>query len=141
MRRTTLRNTTEIPSELVWEIIRFVQPPRTSGIRIKLQNSPSGFYSGRAGGHHCMVRFNPEDTKFPRFYKPYQYGQNKGKRWWVATETEMLVILFAHELRHCWQSLRRANRKGYAWGARGRYSEVDTEAYALRKLREWRRSH
>jgi hypothetical protein len=129
-----------VPDELVWEIIRFVCPPRTSGIHIKLHNSRWS-YSGRAGGHGCLVKFNTKHLKFPSFYRPYQYGQNKGKRWWVASGTEMLVILFAHELRHCWQSLPRANRKGYAWGARGRYSEVDTEAYALRKLREWRRSH
>jgi hypothetical protein len=140
MRRTTLHNTTEVPNELVWEIIRFVQPPATTGVRIRLHNS-SWDYSGHAAGHRCLVKITPDKEIFPRFYKPYQYGPQKGKKWWVASHTEMLVILFAHELRHCWQSLRRANRKGYAWGARGRYSEVDTEAYALGKLRQWRRSH
>jgi hypothetical protein len=78
--------------------------------------------------------------KFPMFYHPYQYGQNKGKRWWIASRIELLVVIAAHELRHCWQSKAR-NKAGYAWGARGRYSEVDTEAFALRKLRDWRRSH
>lgn len=43
----------------------------------------------------------------------------------------------AHEARHFWQH---KVRKGWrVWGARGRYSEVDAEAYTIRKLREWRR--
>jgi hypothetical protein len=134
-----LLNRTKVPTELVRDVIRFVMPPGVTNVRITIGNSRRGF-SGRAGGKRCLVRVDSGGRAFPRFYWPYQYGQNKGKKWWVANATEMLVILFAHELRHCWQFKAR-NKAGYIWGARGRYSELDTEAYALRKLREWRRSH
>lgn len=48
------------------------------------------------------------------------------------------------ELRHLWQAARLTDRKKsallpMAHGSRGKYSEVDTEAFAIQTLREWRR--
>jgi hypothetical protein len=87
-----------------------------------------------------MVRVHNDYEKERYYYVPYQYGQHKGRKWWTSGWIERLVLIMAHELRHLWQG-KTTSRRGYVWGARGRYSEVDTEAYALRKLREWRRSH
>lgn len=54
------------------------------------------------------------------------------------TRMETLLYLLAHELRHLWQA---KVKKGWRiWGARGQYSERDCDAYAVRRLRHWRRA-
>jgi hypothetical protein len=50
-----------------------------------------------------------------------------------------MIFLFAHELMHTRQGQKGAMR-GRVWGARGRYSEIETETWAIKKLREYRRS-
>lgn len=77
-----------------------------------------------------------------RFF-PYKAHQRKygGRRpVWIYSREEALVFLMAHELRHIWQGGRGARRRGMAWGARGRFPEVDADAWALKMLRAWRRS-
>jgi len=130
-----LRNTTNIPTEIVRDVVRFVRPSGIKRFRVYVCNSRST-YGGNGG--HGGVKVRIGDVKYPRFYHPYQYGQFKGRKHWVGSRVEMLVLILAHELRHTWQA-KAKNKNGYAWGARGRYSEIDTEAYAIRKLREWRR--
>jgi hypothetical protein len=53
---------------------------------------------------------------------------------------EVLVHIFAHELRHLWQK-NHPGKRGKVWGAKGQYSERDADAYAIRKMREWRQMH
>lgn len=77
-------------------------------------------------------------ANWPYLSHPYQYAQHKGRRVLLATRIEGMVYLAAHELRHLWQSTRKSHR-GYFHGARGKFSEVDTEAYALHMLRAWRK--
>ena len=162
-----IRNTTDIPTDLVREIIRFTCPSGVHHYDVELRNS-GDHYGGRAyvGGssYHrnrkrfvvlrigtkpkavCVSRLNGKPARivyrpmFPFMLSPYQYGQHKGRKVWIANRVEMLVYLAAHELRHLWQA-KAKNKAGYAWGSRGRYSEVDTEAYALNKLRAWRKAH
>jgi hypothetical protein len=67
----------------------------------------------------------------------------KDKRYVLANRTEVLVYLAAHELRHLWQAARwRDDRKSanlpLYHGSRGKFSEVDTEGFAITMLREWR---
>ena len=133
-----LRNTSDLPRALILEVIRSVRPAGLSRLVITVKGSKS-HWGGWAyhGCRRCSVKIG--NRTFPMWYEPYQYGQHKGKRYWIADRTELLVVIMAHELRHLWQGRRRANRRGYVWGARGRYSEVDTEAYAIRMLRAWRR--
>ena len=78
--------------------------------------------------------------RYPFLLTPYQYGQHKGRKVPIASRLEMLVYLAAHELRHIWQSggKKRTARRGYYHGSRGRFSEIDTEAYALHMLRQAR---
>lgn len=78
---------------------------------------------------------------WPHLSTPYQYAQHRGRKVVLATRLEGLVYLTAHELRHIWQSggKKRTQRRGYYPNSRGRYSEVDTEAYALHMLRQWRK--
>jgi hypothetical protein len=53
---------------------------------------------------------------------------------------ESLVHILAHELRHYWQ-MNHPGKRGKVWGARGKFSERDADAYAIRMTRAWRRLH
>lgn len=82
---------------------------------------------------------------YPQIFKPYQLAHHKGHSYWLADRTEALVYLAAHELRHLWQAARMDDkRKSKAvplfHGARGQFSEVDTESFAIHMLRRWRRA-
>ena len=57
----------------------------------------------------------------------------------ILTREEALVHTLAHELRHLWQKNHHKTKRGKVWGARGHYSDRDADAYAIRKMREWRR--
>jgi hypothetical protein len=58
----------------------------------------------------------------------------------VLDQTEELVDTLAHEFRHFWQSNHKTKR-GKVKGSRGQYSEKDADAYAIKKVREWRKMH
>ena len=144
MQRTKVVNTTSMPDDLVREVVRFTMPPGVKGIDVMVKNSASA-YGGRAYTGGSSYHGNWKKFVVLRVGKrermvitPYQYGQHKGKKIWIKDREELLVYLAAHELRHIWQSNRR-NKAGYIWGSRGRYSEVDTEAYAIHMLRKWRK--
>jgi hypothetical protein len=83
--------------------------------------------------------------RFPATIAPYQYAHHKGKRYVVANRIEALVYLTAHELRHLWQAASasdKARSKSLPrfHGSRGKFSEIDTEAYAIHTLRRWRKA-
>jgi hypothetical protein len=58
----------------------------------------------------------------------------------VLSREEALVHILAHEIRHLWQR-NHSGKRGKVWGARGQFSDRDADAYAIRKMREWRRLH
>lgn len=69
---------------------------------------------------------------------PLQWPARGGYLPTVAfSETEIIVHLVAHELRHLWQ--RRVKKGHRVWGARRQYSERDADAYAIQMVRRWRR--
>lgn len=83
--------------------------------------------------------------RFPATITPYQRGQHRGKRYVIANRVEALVYIAAHELRHLWQERRWMNKRGckplpYAHGAAGKFSEIDTEAFAIHTLRQFRKN-
>ena len=70
----------------------------------------------------------------------------------IGSRDECLLMLLAHELRHLWQGQGTGSRarkvfstekprprKGMVYGARGRFSERDADAWALHRLRQYRR--
>jgi hypothetical protein len=59
----------------------------------------------------------------------------------ILSREEALISVAAHELRYHWQSNHWPSKRGRVWGAKGQYSNRDADAYAIRKLREWRRKH
>lgn len=141
--RTT--NTTDIPTDMLREVIRFVCPPGVTGFDVRLNNT-KGVYSGRAytqgSSYHdracwfIVVHVGPRE-RFPR--KGGEVCPRGGylPAPWLGDRTEALVYVVAHELRHLWQG--RIPRGRRVWGARGQYSERDADAYAIRMLRAWRR--
>jgi len=85
-----------------------------------------------------------EVSRFPCTIEPYQLAQHKGRRVVISSRNEALVYIAAHELRHLWQAARhddsrKAKLLPLYHGAHGKFSEVDTESYALHMLRGWRK--
>ena len=154
-----LTNTTHLPDHVVRAALRFVMPPGVTNARVILKPCEYGTVNGYAhiGQNTVMlkvgrqrvlykVRFNGEVKRlcwlYPSTRFVYQYGQLKGRRYWLANEVECLVYLAAHELRHLWQDKTTARRRaGMAFGSRGRFSEIDAESYSIRKLRAWRKQN
>lgn len=153
MRKMRLYNRTTISNDLIRAIVRFVRPPGIKAFDVIVSTTKRS-YHGRGGIGRIRVWVNTK-LKFPRRLQTYQYGQLKarwtkpdkdgyirqlkGRRYYLASLTELLIYIIAHELMHTRQGQKGALR-GRVWGARGRYSEIETESYAIRKLREFRQN-
>lgn len=142
-RRQHVENYTKIDTALLREMIRFCKPGDVANFDITFKNSSNGF-KGMAYWSGCPYHNHPNPlitvgigagVKFPmiannflgRGYIPHL----------VLDREERIVDIIAHELRHFWQ---KKHPKGFrVWGARGRFSERDADAYAIRKVREWRK--
>lgn len=136
-----LKNTTEIPTTLLREVVRFTKPSSVKNFSIWFKNFCPGsnrlWFCGTAyhGRKHVVCRI----PTYHRFDKPY-LGSTHGAYmpWYAYTYEEALVALVAHELNHLAQAKnpRLARR---TWNARGQFSERDCDAYAIRMMRAWRR--
>ncbi len=95
--------------------------------------------SGRRTSCH-----RPSRTSLETCVPLYPYAQNKGKRVAIGSKVEALVCVLAHETRHMCQhhgSLKQSTfPTAYARNSRGQFSEVDTESYAVNRLRAWQRA-
>ena len=139
-----LKNTcTLFDDDLVRRVIAFVKPSGVAGFNVNVKNSGSPGACGRAyvsgcshgsNGGRVLVVCRLGKTVFPYRYEPRRGGYLP---WRVFSYEELLVHIMAHELRHHWQTL--VPRGWRVWGARGRYSERDADAYAIRMVRAWRR--
>jgi hypothetical protein len=95
-------------------------------------------------------KFNEKTRQYETWHEsmPYQsikdmekkisYGGYISKL--ILCREEALVSIAAHELRHLWHK-NHPGKRGKVWGARGKYSERDADAYAIRKQRKWRKIH
>lgn len=136
-----IRNTHKIvDSKTVQRLFDFVRLPGCEKLTVKTKNS-TRHWGGRAylSRRLLVARASANPKHYPMYYRPYQYAQFKGKKYWVRNPIELLLVVLAHEARHFWQHAMK-NRRGYAWGSRGKYSEIDTESYAINKLRAWRKA-
>lgn len=139
-----LNNKTNIPSDLIREIIRFVRPSGISKFDVEVRNSGNYPFYGRAYHDGCafhatadpfvVIRIGDE-KKFPLIlkkekgtgYLPMEFGNR----------LECFVAVLAHELRHLWHA---KVKKGWrVYGSKGQFSERDADAYALQMLRRFRR--
>ena len=135
-----INNDTTIDVEKLKAIIRFVKPCGVFKFRIDFKNGYNHCMTGRAfiGQKRVLIRVSDNIT-FPKKleayggYLPHLY----------LDQDEYLVSIIAHELRHLWQGKeywKHKKRHGMVHGSRGRYSERDADAYAIKKQREWRKS-
>lgn len=144
-RMLRLKNTTDVPTPLVKDILKFVTPENIKPVEFTVTVTNAS-YSLR--GRYMGYRQPRVLARVAKRFKPhrialYQDAQNKGKKLAVTSKVEALVYILAHEMRHLWQhhgSVQHSSfPTGYAKNARGRFSEVDTESYAVNRLRAWRR--
>src|SRR4029077_14185729 len=147
-----IKNHTDIDSDLLREIVRFVQPSGVSGFDVRVSNwGGTTPWMGRGmaythgsslhnrGGWFVVVSLGKR-AFFPLPPKPpARHKSGYLPIPWMGSREEAAVFIIAHELRHLWQ---RKIKSGYrVWGARGQYSERDCDAYAIRMLRQWRKAH
>lgn len=129
--------------EKIREIVKFCKPSGVHNFDIWVKRGSSSFPAGRAYIQGCamhsrvcpyiVIKINPKIMKFP-FYMDARKAYLKQVYYSVD---EAFVGIVAHELRHLWQT---KHKRGYrVYGSRGQYSERDCDAYAIHKIREWRR--
>jgi hypothetical protein len=87
------------------------------------------------------------DWSFPRYYCTLRTKMRRG----YINDSNLLTAVrqnrgissgVGSEIRHVWQSQIEEwerRRRGMVWGARGVFSERDADAFAIRKVREYRR--
>jgi hypothetical protein len=153
-----LRNFTDFSDEQVRAVIRFVRPPGVGNFTVTLVNTYPGGWRGWARCYERLIRtggkvvVRPSSHPRIKIFVPRGAGHTSSKltsphkqpggRGYLPsiefTNEEILVHYLAHEFRHIWQG--RVPRGRRVWGARGRFSERDADAYAIRMTRKWRRS-
>ena len=132
-----LRNYTDIPDDTVRALIRAVRPSGISNFDVRVSNGQHfrGMAYTHGSGYHdradpfivCAIQKKAHVVRpATGAYLPTVLG----------SRIEQLIWLLAHELRHMWQA---KHSRGRVYGSRGRYSERDADAYALRMLRRYRR--
>jgi hypothetical protein len=138
-----LKNHTDIPTDFIKEVIRFVRPSGISKFDVRISNhggsKARGVAYSKGSGYHStvdpivIVSVAPA-SRFKR-YITWEHGGYLPIP--IGSREEAIVVIIAHELRHLWQAKVKMGHR--VWGARGQFSERDADAYALHKLREWRR--
>ena len=130
-------NTSHLSTAYLRKIIRFCAPSGVTDLNFRFTGTPStgrGIYFWQ---RNLVVARLPVKVKFPQYFN----SNPKGKGYLPVTLfdcDEIAVYIIAHELRHAWHKL---HPKGYRiWGSRGQYSERDADAWAIQKVRAWRRS-
>lgn len=153
-----IRNNTSFERAEIQAAIRFVKPTGVSGFDVWIKSGRThrgvAYCEGntrRSSRGNFTDRPGQRTTRTPYVLvtippKPDRPGKIRVK--WIEwkgylggvcyNRAEALVYLLAHELRHLWHAKGKRGRR--VWGARGKYSERDADAYAIGKLRHWRRA-
>ncbi len=139
-----LTNYTNIPTEEIRKIIAAVRPPGISKFEVDVKNH--GGMRGRGVAYTQGVGYDGLRSNIPLIIVSIAKTEEKARYIMPArgaylpgvtgSRREVLVKIMAHELRHLWQA---KHRRGRVWGARGKFSERDADAYALQMLRKYRR--
>ena len=130
-----IKNTSKYHIDLIRSVIKFARPIGISNFDVVVKDRPQSF-SGRAWGRFkILIRMSKGTIKYPlkTNYRPGKGYINSV----LYSDMETLVHVTAHELRHIWQ---KNHRRGRVWGSKGISSERDADAYAIRKVREYRRT-
>jgi len=135
-----IKNKSFFTEEEIREVVRFVKPQNVSRFSVKVRECRGGYSGWFCHSWGNNGRMEPEviasvsrSISFPHHRKMHGAYLSFD----LYNLKEILVMLLAHELRHFWQF---KIPKGWrVWRAKGQYSERDADAYALHKVREWRR--
>lgn len=140
-----LENHTGYSNGQIREYINFCKPAGVSNFRVVIRESKHLSFSGLASYWKNQINLRVPINKtleYPRMREPKNwYRTSKGYLpMLILSWEEDFINYLAHELRHLHQfeARKRNKREHRVWGARGRFSERDADAYALRKVREWR---
>lgn len=126
-------NTTHLPDREVRRLVRFARPHGLRTVEVELGRTQER-YVADSYPHAALVRVRVGfQHRFPYVHRHSCADLRRGYLSWglLASATELLVALLAHELRHCWQAQR-------GWAIEGRASETDADQYALAVLARWR---
>ncbi len=136
-----LRNHTDISSDWIRRVIRAVCPPGVAGYDVRVSNKTRGSFRGHAYWEGSGYRGSTRPLVIVSISRSDIRCRAPGGDGYLPMEIgsrlEALVVVMAHELRHLWQH--RVPKGRRVWGSRGRYSERDADAYALKMLRRFRR--
>jgi hypothetical protein len=134
-----LNNKSTLDRKTVRRIIRFVLEhlPVMRPLSVRVKDNRTTWVGGHAEPYSSAVLLTIPKLKRLRL-RPYQYAHLKGKFYWLWNRIEMLVYLAAHEIRHVWQG--QFPKAGRYPNGKGKFSEVDTESFAIHILRAWRKT-
>jgi hypothetical protein len=151
--RITLRNTSAFEDSKVWEALRHVVPAlklkKYREVDVTISKRHDGDYGARCYPDGCdyhtvapdkplvKVRISADEKYFPCM-ETHESGQGYIDCL-ILDSMECLVHLLAHEFRHFWQYEHPTSCRDRIWGSRGVVSNRDADAYAIRKMREYRR--
>ena len=159
-----VRNETNLPTELLREIVGFCCPPRVTDFVIRFARSRRGYHAkawsrgyavftaDKKRGFRSRAYWEGTGTecsevliRIPHYSQSRRKIENKqrGGGGYLPsvehTREEATVHLVAHELRRLYQALHPDRQRGRAWGARRQFSERDADAYAISRTGHWRR--
>ena len=141
-----LKNYTDFTDTEVRELINLVRPPGIAKFEVRVQNFRDGAFFGRGMAytegtsvtrHPVVIISIPRKERYARYITEKEYGKGYLGGITLGGRKETLLFILAHELRHLWQGKVRKGRR--VWGSKGVFSERDADAYALSKLRKYRR--
>ncbi len=131
-----VQNTTDFPNEEIREIIQLARPAGISNFTVQVHNKHNfkfkSWYS--PSRHHIKIGIGNWGFSFPFLSK----GGQGYLPYLMLSREELFVYNIAHELRHAWQA---SHTRGRVWKARGRFSDRDADAWAIRMVRKYRRLH
>jgi hypothetical protein len=165
-----LKNTTRYSDTELEAILQFSMPPGIPDFDVTATKRFRDLFKGTCYPQGCrlhrvnpykpliIVRVSDNERDFPYWVErgsnpreskriamnAISYSQyNPRRRGYISTllrnSRECLVYLIAHELRHLYQA---KNKTGWIYGSKGkRSSERDADAYAITKVRAWRKNN
>jgi hypothetical protein len=141
-----LTNTTNIPDDKVRELIAFSKPTNVTKFDVMIKNFQYAGCRGRAytqgsSYHYSNAPFIVVSICKSENIYPFETNPKKGGYLPHISKSreEHLLFVLAHELRHLWQV--KVPKGWRVWGSKGKFSERDADAYAIRKVREYRQLH
>lgn len=149
-----IENDTSYSKAEIRRFIAMARPPGTKITTVVVRNA--GKHSSGHGFAYTGCNRNKIRVWIPRKSSKHVREIWKARKAYlgmaIGSRDEQLLMLLAHELRHLWQAQGTGNRKqryfstekpkprkGMVYGSKGRFSERDADAWALHKVRQYRR--